>query len=264
MSNKLNCILKAKQLYNLYLLDKDFENISDQVHYNEAIFLERQSLRVSKYLVKLYDQWIPVVFDKKRKTPITILDINRINKANMIPIYLNDRILSKSKSCASGILTNKLLCRNLRGVVSIGDPNTTKPDGYDELEIPKLRLEFHDITYDAQGYTEPKYKDVEKLIEFGNKLFKSFKDKQYILVHCQAGVGRSTASAYVLRCIMMGVGKEMEAMKLLSEENKFLMPNHLIIDLADEVLGRKGKMSSAIRQTPLPFGYGTEYDYSMA
>ena len=67
-----------------------------------------------------------------------------------------------------------------------------------------------------------------------------------MVVHCWAGISRSTAAAYTALCaINPDVSEELIALRL-REASPTAYPNRLIIRLADDALGRRGRMVRAI------------------
>jgi len=66
-----------------------------------------------------------------------------------------------------------------------------------------------------------------------------------ILVHCKAGVARSSAMALALIADRMGPGREMEAVLELLAVRPVAVPNLVVLDLADEALGRNGALKAA-------------------
>lgn len=67
-----------------------------------------------------------------------------------------------------------------------------------------------------------------------------------MLVHCWAGISRSTASAYAIACMMGEPGREHELAQRLRSLAPHAQPNARIIALADAVLQRDGRMVEAI------------------
>jgi len=67
-----------------------------------------------------------------------------------------------------------------------------------------------------------------------------------MLVHCWAGISRSTAAAFTLLCDRAGPGAEHDIAEMLRERAPHAQPNRLIVRLADQVLGRNGAMVRAI------------------
>jgi predicted protein tyrosine phosphatase len=104
-----------------------------------------------------------------------------------------------------------------------------------------LRLGMHDIA-DEGGVEAPARRHVDELIEFG----RSWDAKAPMLVHCWAGISRSTAATYTILCDRAGPDAEHDIAKLLRERAPHAQPNRLIVRLADEALGRNGAMVRAI------------------
>jgi predicted protein tyrosine phosphatase len=61
-----------------------------------------------------------------------------------------------------------------------------------------LRLEFHDIAEERQGYQAPSLAQMESILRFVG----DWDRKGAMLIHCWAGVSRSTASAYAAMCLL--------------------------------------------------------------
>ena len=116
------------------------------------------------------------------------------------------------------------------------------------IETPKgfpadrhLRLSMHDIA--DEGMPEsPGSAHVAELIEFG----RGWDANAPMLVHCWAGISRSTASAFAILCDKAGPGAEHDIAQLLRERAPHAQPNKLIVRLADEALGRGGAMVRAV------------------
>jgi predicted protein tyrosine phosphatase len=63
-----------------------------------------------------------------------------------------------------------------------------------------------------------------------------------VLIHCTAGVSRSTAAAYALWCDWLGPGKEAQAVSAVREVRPKAAPNRLMVKYADQILGRRGRL----------------------
>lgn len=105
-----------------------------------------------------------------------------------------------------------------------------------------LKLYFHDIVQAMDGHVPPGAADAEKLIGF----FDSWDRKDPMLVHCWAGISRSTAAAYTALCMFRPDADEEELAQELRRASPSATPNRLIVSLADDVLGRNGRMVKAI------------------
>lgn len=67
-----------------------------------------------------------------------------------------------------------------------------------------------------------------------------------ILIHCKRGVARSTAAAFVIMCMREPDADEAVLLRRLRKAAPHADPCPLIVDYADEILGRNGRMSDAI------------------
>jgi len=70
-----------------------------------------------------------------------------------------------------------------------------------------------------------------------------------ILVHCRAGIGRSTATAFITACLHNPHAAEHEIAIALRRASPLARPNETLIKLADAALGRRDRMSRAISDT---------------
>lgn len=99
------------------------------------------------------------------------------------------------------------------------------------------------------GVTPPAKNDVELLLEFGEICLASSRTgNTHLLIHCLAGVSRSTAAAYALICQMLGSGSEEAAFKHILKIRPCASPNRLVIKYADQLLERKGAMINFVKK----------------
>ncbi len=107
-----------------------------------------------------------------------------------------------------------------------------------------LKLYFHDIVQEMAGHTPPRAADAEKLIAF----LESWQREKPMLIHCWAGISRSTAAAYTALCLFRPGADEEELAWELRAASPSATPNRLIVTLADSVMGREGRMVRAIEK----------------
>jgi predicted protein tyrosine phosphatase len=67
-----------------------------------------------------------------------------------------------------------------------------------------------------------------------------------VLVHCEAGISRSTAAVVILAATLLGPGQEPEAVKIARRAVPEARPNRLMVRLADEELARNGALERAL------------------
>ncbi|MCO5130666.1 MAG: protein tyrosine phosphatase [Xanthobacteraceae bacterium] len=103
----------------------------------------------------------------------------------------------------------------------------------------RLHLAFHDIAEPRDGLIAPDAAMIAALLDFGRAR------EAPLLIHCWAGVSRSSAAAYVLACDRHP-GREREFATALRARAPFATPNALMVRLADDLLGRHGAMAAAI------------------
>ena len=155
----------------------------------------------------------------------------------------------------------------IKYVISIGSPERPLPTGYDRLRCPRIRLEFDDVEVEKHkvGYMGATFEDVLRLVNFCKRV----KEKPgNIVVHCAAGVSRSSAATLVLLATLLGPDNEADAIAHLVDVKEWsaeydlrespcgIFPNRRIIWLADGILQRKGNLLQAAL-TGLKHLYGT-------
>jgi predicted protein tyrosine phosphatase len=132
----------------------------------------------------------------------------------------------------------------IRSMVSIGDPSEPRPRGaYEPTEI--LRLEFHD-TVVVDDFFGPKAEDVQRVIDFA-PVAKGLGG--VCLVHCAAGISRSTATGIILLSTLGGPGSETWAAQRMLALVPDAVPNTLLLTFADRLLGRDGALREAVERT---------------
>ena len=131
-----------------------------------------------------------------------------------------------------------------RHVVTLLAPDTPHDMPRGIAEGRHLKLYFHDIVQHMDGHTPPRAADAERLIAF----LEDWDRADPMLIHCWAGISRSTAAAYTALCMFRPQADEEELAFELRKASPSATPNRLIVSLADEVLGRNGRMVKAIEK----------------
>ncbi|MEF2071958.1 tyrosine phosphatase family protein [Consotaella aegiceratis] len=110
-------------------------------------------------------------------------------------------------------------------------------------EARHLFLGFDDIIEPMEGFIHPTVDHLDQILDFG----KRWDRERPLVVHCFAGISRSTAAAYILAIAINPALDEFELAQELRRRAPTATPNALMIELADEKLGRSGRMVEAIR-----------------
>jgi predicted protein tyrosine phosphatase len=115
-----------------------------------------------------------------------------------------------------------------------------RPETIDEGN--HLVLSLDDITMPIEGYRAPAHEHVERLITFT----KSWDRAAPLVIHCFAGISRSTAGAFVAACAINPARDEAHIARALRRASPTATPNARIVLLADRLLERNGRMVRAI------------------
>ncbi|RCK52469.1 protein tyrosine phosphatase [Thalassospira profundimaris] len=141
--------------------------------------------------------------------------------------------------------------RKVTHILSILDPERPDPETFGAY-TPHERtvLRFHDIIEDRPGMEMPRRDHVEKVLAFGEELAKScdLREDGHLLVHCHMGVSRSTASMVMLMAQAQPEVSEDDLFKRLAVIRPQAWPNSVMIAYADELLGRDGRFTEALRR----------------
>lgn len=105
-----------------------------------------------------------------------------------------------------------------------------------------LFVGFNDIVAPQEGLIHPAAEHVDAILGFARR----WPREAPLVVHCFAGISRSTASAYIAACALSPERDEDEIARALRASSPIATPNALLVELADAALGRQGRMTAAI------------------
>lgn len=117
-----------------------------------------------------------------------------------------------------------------------------RPAGFDPARC--MHLAMHDIAEPREGLVAPSPHHVAAILDFG----RGWDRKSPLLIHCYAGISRSTAAAYAIAAALQPGRDEDDLARELRRLAPSATPNPLIVAHADALLGRDGRMSEAIRK----------------
>ena len=139
---------------------------------------------------------------------------------------------------AGDILSSPARCADVTYLLSIGDVQDELPVGYDNVNS-KLRLLVADVVTEF-GATE---QDIQRIITLAREL-RSVTGR--VLIHCEAGVSRSSAAALIIYACWLGPGRELEAMMRVLAQRPIAIPNRRMVELADRLLIRNGRLAAVL------------------
>jgi len=119
----------------------------------------------------------------------------------------------------------------------------------DEIERPEtvpagnhLFLRMHDINAPVIGHVAPDVEHVADLLSF----VRGWDRAAPLVVHCWAGISRSTAAAFVSVCALQPQRDEREVAWAIRHASPTATPNSRLVAFADALLDRRGRMVAAI------------------
>ena len=111
-------------------------------------------------------------------------------------------------------------------------------------EADHLRLDFADIIQPEPGEVLASEEHVRSLLDFA----RGWTRQKPLVVHCYAGVSRSTASAFIMACLLRPDTPETDWAERLRAASPTATPNLRLVSLADDLMQRNGRRVTAIRQ----------------
>jgi predicted protein tyrosine phosphatase len=141
--------------------------------------------------------------------------------------------------------------RAVTHVLSILDPNWPEPEAFWTYD-PHHRIEMHfnDAIEPGPGIELPQARHVEEILAFGNTFQRDLAARReaHLLIHCHAGISRSTAAMTALLTQADPEETEERIFERLVAIRPKAWPNSLMIGFADNLLGRGGRLTAALRR----------------
>ena len=140
-------------------------------------------------------------------------------------------------------------------VLSILDPGYPEPSAFGQYgEHERLELHFDDVVDEREGMIAPQKADVERILAFGRDLVAEPEGIGHLLVHCHAGVSRSTASLIMILAQAKPERPARDAVAAVVGIRAQAWPNLRMTEFADGILGRKGELVAAVRERHHAYG----------
>ena len=144
--------------------------------------------------------------------------------------------------CSLSLIEAEVARTGARSLVTLLSPNTPVMRPTDIAHDRHLNISMSDILDHLPGQVRPEMHHLDAFMEFVDR----WDRLQPMLIHCFAGVSRSTASAYIAVCRVSPHRDEHEIAKALRAASPTATPNLRFVALADERLGRGGRMVAAV------------------
>ena len=106
-----------------------------------------------------------------------------------------------------------------------------------------LILSIDDIEDELEGMVAPAEDHVAELLDFVQR----WQRRKPIVVHCFAGISRSTAAAFITACAVQPEQDEAAIARAIRMASATAQPNPRLVRFGDKLLGRQGRMVDAVR-----------------
>jgi predicted protein tyrosine phosphatase len=119
----------------------------------------------------------------------------------------------------------------------------TQVDTPREIESARhLKIAINDISVPQDGLVHPREDHIVKILQFA----RDWDHSGPMVVHCWAGISRSTAAAFITLCALNPDSSEAKIANQIRAASSTATPNALMVSIADDLLGRGGKMVDAV------------------
>ena len=145
--------------------------------------------------------------------------------------------------CSLSRLNETVERTGARHLVTLINAGTPVPRPAAIAERDHLFLGFNDIVEPIEGMTPPAEAHVGELLDY----VRAWERQAPLVIHCFAGISRSTAAAYITACALKPERDEAEIANALRAVSPSATPNARLVMFADHLLGREGRMVEAIR-----------------
>lgn len=131
-------------------------------------------------------------------------------------------------------------------VLSILDPDYPVPEAFGAFgEHQKLEVRFHDIVDETPGLLLPQPEHVERILALGRDLVAEPLATAHLLVHCHAGISRSTASMALILAQALPETLADTILLMVHGTREKAWPNLRLVEIGDAMLGRNGTLVEA-------------------
>jgi predicted protein tyrosine phosphatase len=144
--------------------------------------------------------------------------------------------------CPLSLLDATVMATGAKQILTLLNVGTkvVRPASVDERM--HLFLGMNDIVEAVDGQILPGDDHLSQLLRF----VRGWDQQSPLVIHCFAGVSRSTAAAFTTACALNPGLDEHELAQTIRRLSPTATPNRRIVALADDRLGRNGRMLAAI------------------
>lgn len=144
--------------------------------------------------------------------------------------------------CAQSQIGAVVMARGARSLVSLVNDAVGIKRPVQIAPERHLFLGLSDIVVSQPGFTLPQQQHVAELLAFVRR----WDRVAPMVIHCYAGVSRSTAAAFIAACALQPECSEQSHAQYIRKLSPTATPNPRLVQLADDFLQREGRMVAAI------------------
>jgi predicted protein tyrosine phosphatase len=122
------------------------------------------------------------------------------------------------------------------------DVEVARPGDLESMERAMMRRRWNE----QNGLVEvaPTKEDSKAIVDFAEQIREV---RGIVLCHCDGGMSRAPAAAFICLAVWHGEGKEKECAAEVRRLRRGAVPHAGLVGFADEVMGRGGKLVAALR-----------------
>lgn len=122
--------------------------------------------------------------------------------------------------------------------------DTATPDTTNPIEVARFRVRQREAAEIGLRLTPPTIEYARAIVSFASSIQRL---EGALLCHCLAGISRSPAAALLCLAAWSGPGRERECFDRVQRARPAAIPHPDLVRFGDEVLGREGRLISAIQ-----------------
>jgi predicted protein tyrosine phosphatase len=144
--------------------------------------------------------------------------------------------------CSLALIDETVKRTGARSLLTLLSPGTpvARPGGI--APERHLYVAVSDIIAPMPGQVMPGAGHLGEMLAF----IRAWDRAEPMVIHCYAGVSRSTAAVFIAACALAPARDESAIARAIREASPTATPNARMVALADEALGRNGRMNAAI------------------
>ena len=144
--------------------------------------------------------------------------------------------------CSLAALNDVVAATRATHIVTVINPWSVPDTPPTVASCNHLKLAVNDIVSAQPGLVAPQQDHIEQLVAF----VRHWNCSGPLVIHCLAGISRSSAAAFITLCAVNTGVSEFTIAESLRAASRSATPNARMVQLADKFLARDGRMIEAV------------------